>query len=642
MNDVVKSLPSMLVSLAVHFVIFVVLILIPAALAPIAPEIDLESIFTEEPENEILNRDVELETDPAETLNFQAGGTLATTAGVSSQPAAAPVNIQQAKVMQEVNISPRVEMVGLPTDISAIQQIGEGEVTGEIGAMVEGYGAAMGIITQELIGLMRENKVTVLWLFDESESLVDDRKEIRENFLRIYEELGIATSQDEDLKKRKEDLLLTMIYSYGQGLTSHTPRPLADAEAVKKAIDKVGVDATGKENMCQSIQKAIADNIAATRGGRRKLVLIVVSDESGDDGEYVEQAVMAAKQAKSRVYFMGRESTFGYPYARQRWVHEPTGEEFWLSIRRGPETAFCECLQWNGIHARWDVDNAGFGPYEQVRIARESGGIYFVLPGEEETLVGEGANERRKYDFLAMREYQPLLLSRQEYLQQMAASKFRSTIAEVIVRLNPQENKLLFQKFDRELNIGNEHYPLELAAFAKRAAGEAEKAAKAMSLTSEAIALLEDVRPLRAGEASQRWRAAYDLELAQLYVFRLRLYQFLLAVDHHANNLKPPMNPESNEWNFWWSRQQIIPDEEQYKRLQTSFGLTWTRDEFLEMSKTEETAAVDRLKKVIADHPNTPWARRAQREIDSGFGFRVGERNWDPKGVRSTIKLPSL
>ncbi|MCA9057802.1 MAG: VWA domain-containing protein, partial [Planctomycetaceae bacterium] len=233
MQDVLKSMPSMLVSLAVHILIFVVLILIPMAIAPPIPEIELESIFSEDVQKEILNRDVELETDPAETVNFQAGGTLAATTGVSSQPASTPVDIQQAKVMQEVNISPRVEMIGLPTDDASIQQIGEGEVTGEIGAMVEGYGAAMGIITQELIGLMRENKVTVVWLFDESESLVDDRQEIRENFFRIYEELGIATTKDEDLRRRREDLLLTVVASYGEGLTKHTPRPLADIEEVK-------------------------------------------------------------------------------------------------------------------------------------------------------------------------------------------------------------------------------------------------------------------------------------------------------------------------------------------------------------------------------------------------------------------------
>ncbi|MFN9040798.1 MAG: VWA domain-containing protein, partial [Planctomyces sp.] len=167
--------------------------------------------------------------------------------------------------------------------------------------------------------------------------------------------------------------------------------------------------------MCRSIALVISNYKATAVRGKRKLAVIVVSDESGDDGQFVEEAVAQARNARAPVYFLGRESTFGFPYAHQRWVDEPTKEEFWIRIRRGPETPFPECLQWNGLHTRWDVQNSGFGPYEQVRIARETGGIFFVLPGEETTLVGMGANDRRKYDFLEMREYQPDLLARPAY-----------------------------------------------------------------------------------------------------------------------------------------------------------------------------------------------------------------------------------
>ena len=253
--------------------------------------------------------------------------------------------------------------------------------------------------------------------------------------------------------------------------------------------------------------------------------MIVVSDESGDDGDYVETAVTEARSAKSPVYFLGRESMFGFPYAHQRWVDDATKEEFWIRIRRGPETPYPECLQWNGLHTRWDVQSSGFGPYEQVRMARETGGIFFVLPGEEVTLVGQSANDQRKYDFLAMREYEPNLLSRPDYVRDRVASAFRETVWQVIARLNPNDDKLLFQNYDPELNIQHEHFPLPLEDFKLAASGQVSKAAKAMSLTNEAIGLMEKVKPTRATERIQRWRAGYDLALAQLYIFRLRLFQ---------------------------------------------------------------------------------------------------------------------
>ncbi|MFN9294892.1 MAG: VWA domain-containing protein, partial [Planctomyces sp.] len=107
--------------------------------------------------------------------------------------------------------------------------------------------AAMGIITQEIIRMMRESKVTVIWLFDESGSLADDRKEIRENYHRVYEELGIAAKQDGDLKKGGGDQLLTVVASYGAELHEWTARPTADVEQVKAAIDRVPVDQSGQE-----------------------------------------------------------------------------------------------------------------------------------------------------------------------------------------------------------------------------------------------------------------------------------------------------------------------------------------------------------------------------------------------------------
>lgn len=642
-KSMTRSLPSVCVSVMVHLAFLCALMFIPRFVPALAKELQLESIFTEELPQEEITRELELDTRPAESLNVIAGGTPSTTVGAAAQPASAPVNVQKAAVMKEVNLRPVLtDIAALPSDDAIAEELGEGEIIGEVGAMVEGYGAAMGIITQEIVRMMRENKVTVIWLFDESGSMVDDRAEIKENYLRVYEELGIATKQDENLRRDGEQLL-TVVASYGAEIHEHTPRPTADPDVIKKAIDAIQNDTTGTENLSQSVAKIIRDYKAQAR--RRKLAVIIVSDESGDDGDFVEAAVQEARAAKAPIYCLGRESMFGFPYARQRWIDEPTKEEFWIAVRRGPETPYPECLQWNGLHARWDVQNAGFGPYEQVRMARETGGIFFVLPGDEETLVGQGANDKRKYDFLSMRQYQPDLVSRPEYVRDRATSEFRETLWQVIARLNPNDEKLLFPAHDPELNIRHHHYSIELQAFQSEARAEVGKTARAMNLTEEAIALLEKVRPLRDREADARWRASYDLVIAQLYMFRLRLYQFLLAMDKHAREMPAPANPMSNQWWFDWDRNGVIvPSVEQYERLSASFGLKMSRDEYLQMVESEQNSALERMNKVIADHPGTPWARRAEYEIAAGFGFRVHDVLWNPSGRRNEAerRLPKL
>ena len=645
MQDLVKNAPSILVSLVMHLVVLLVLMMIPVVIQATAPDILLESIFTEDLPKEQIEQQLELETKPAETLNVIAGGTPSTAVGAAAQPASQPVDVQKAKVLNEANVeAPRVETMALTDEVMAAE-LGEGEITGEVGAMVEGYGDAMGIITQEIMRMMRRQKVLVVWMFDESGSLEDDRREIRENYMRVYDELGIAVSQDKDLRKRS-DQLLTVVASYGAQYHEHTRRPEADPERVKAAIDLVPVDESGKENMCANVAAVIRKYKRAAMTGKRKLAVIVVSDESGDDGDRIEEVILEARQAKSPIYIMGRESMFGYPNARQRWTYEDKTkgirESFWLTIRRGPETAFPECLQWDGLHARWDGQSAGFGPYEQTRMARETGGIFFVLPGNEKNLVGRDANDKRKYDFLAIREYTPLLMSRREYAGERQASKFRNTLWSVILRLNPLDNKLLFTSHDPELNIRREHYPLLPQPFAQEAARQAVKATKAMMLINEALGYMEQIRPDRASEASQRWRAGYDLIDAQLHLFRLRLFQFLLKMDDHVNNMPQPKQPKANEWNFSRNRKTIVPDEDQFARLQKSFNLKMSRDEYIAMVAEEEKLTMELLNHVIEEHPGTPWARRAEREKSDGFGFRVWDRHWDPSGIRRTIKLPKL
>ena len=644
MKSLLRNLPSIGFSVLLNGGVLCALLIFHRNLPSQANELMLESIFAEELPQEEITRELDLDTAPAETLNVIAGGTPSTAVGASAQPAAAAVNVQKASVMKEVNIRPVMTDLALPTDAMIGEELGEGEIVGEVGAMVEGYGEAMGIITQEIIRMMRQQKVTVIWLFDESGSMEDDRKEIRENYFRVYEELGIATKQDKALRK-ENDLLLTVVASYGKDIHEHTARPTADVEQIKAAIDKIENDTTGQENLCQSVATIINKYKQAATRGKRKLAVIVVSDESGDDGDFVEAAVSEARVCKAPIYFLGRESTFGFPYSHQRWVDEETQEQFWIRIRRGPETPYPECLQWNGLHTRWDVQSSGFGPYEQVRMARETGGIFFVLPGEEESLTGEGANDKRKYDFLSMREYQPNLVSRPEYVRDRATSEFRETVWQVISRLNPNDDKLLFQVSDPELNIQYELLPLELEPFRAAAAVQVRKAARAMNLTLEAIELMERIRPARAEEATQRWRAGYDLVTAQLYMFRLRLFQFLLAMDKHANEMPVTENPKSNKWNFYWNSQAVIvPDEAQYQRLADHFGMKLTRDEYLEMVKTEEAATNEKLRAVIADHPGTPWARRAETELGYGFGFQVRDVIWDPTGRRAEAqkRVPKL
>lgn len=624
-----RQAPAFIISLALHLGI-----LIPLAWVTTQGQIEdlkvaIETYFEEDRPPEEFTKEMNKDTEVSETTNVIAGAAIVSNApsGGSGSPAVAQQKIEMSEQFKDPQVTVNVGAADVPGLDIIGNDLGESEVKGDPTAAVEGYGAALGRITQEILRMMREDPVLVVWLFDESESMKDDQKEIKEQFYKVYEELGIAQQKDAQLKKvasKDKDILITAIHSYGKEVHTLTPKPTANIPEVQQAIDKIQDDPSGKENMCVALGKMIDQYRATAQKTKRKLVFIVVTDESGDDGQGIDEVVLKAKRAKSPVYVLGRESIFGFPYARIRWTDPQYGLTHWLQINRGPETPFPEALQFDGFHGRWDAQTSGFGPYEQARLAKETGGVFFVLPSEEENLTIQNAIDRRKFAFLDLKEYIPSLAPRREYEEERDKSKFRSTIWEVIKVLNPY--------LDPELSVQEIHYPIIQADFEKSGKANFVKALRTMGLLNQATQLLEKVKPLRDKEESQRWRANYDLVLAQTMAYRVRLFQFLLALDAHSRNFPKPKDPKSNVWNLARVRDMRVPTPEQVKA---------TKVDMSELKKQEQ-AARDLYQFVMKTHPRTPWASRAEVELNYGFGEQFYEGFHDPRYRGLSIKTPSF
>ncbi len=621
-------------SLAVHVAILFAFALITYAVMEDRPKFLVESVFSEEREQEEFSQELEVDPTVSENLSMVAGGSVTGAVGAATGPVVSQTRIETSESLKEPVLVANVGAITIPGESMLGQDLGEKAVMGETGAVVEGYGAAMSRITREILRLMRESKVEVVWLFDESESMKDDQVEIRDQFHKVYEELGIAAKQEaaEGAKGRRskgprvqDEVLLTAVASYGEGLHYLLETPTADVPAVQAAIDKIPVDETGKENMCKAIQEVVKKYRVMAGRQDRRLAIVIVSDESGDDGQFVEEALQEAKRANAPIYIMGREAVFGYPYARMRIIDKQYGLAHWLNVNRGPETAYVEALQWNGFDRRHDVYQSGFGPYDQVRLAKETGGVYFLLPGEEENLSGPGANDRRKFDFLDMKEYQPGLESRREYEEARARSpKFRAKIWEVINFLNPYEQK--------ELSVQQWNYSIDPEQFARQAQTNFQKAGLGLARANQAAALLDSIAPQREREEAHRWRAAYDLMRAQTFAYRVRLWQYMLALDAHVKAAPKPKNPKNNAWDIGYRKELLPPDPVQVKLTKID----------LKEIEAQMKKATELYQFVIAEHPGTPWSRRAQDEINRGFGIDFHEVFRDPNYDRLDIKLPKL
>jgi hypothetical protein len=477
---------------------------------------------------------------------------------------------------------------------------------GEPSAVVDNYQQAMDRITQEILLRLSKDKVLVVWCLDQSESMKDDIKEIRQRIDRVYIELGIV-------KASQGDALLTSVVSYGQSMRVHTRYPTADLDKIRAAMDEVPVDSSGMEMQCQTVGYAIANHRSYVTSGRRQMMLILVTDESGNPGEnyqYLENTIAEAKAARCPIYVIGREAVFGYPYAHM-WttVTGPAvgggiaSRNYLVAIDRGPETPFVEQLQTDGFHERHDAHPSGFGPYEQVRMVRETGGVFFILPSPEINLF---QRDNRKYELEYMRPYLPDLSSREDYANERDKHPSRATIWQVINDLNPYKPER-----GQYINMRMDFSP-EPAAFVNQVRTEQAKAKQYVLYLNAAEKALEGMRKEREREASPRWQANYDLIFAQLLAYKVRIYEYGAYLDAFIKNPKQADIPKPDRQLHYWriaTRQKTITGD-------------------LVSSEIERSRLA--FEAVKRDHAGTPYAARADVELKRGFGVELNAVYYNP------------
>lgn len=500
-------------------------------------------------------------------------------------------------------------------------------------AAVDSGTQAVDRLTEELGQLLGRRKLLVVWCFDQSGSMQPDREEIRKRIAKIYTELGLMGSA-------KGDALLTAVTSFGKGFLVHTKKPTNDPAAIEQAIGEVPLDDTGVEMMCQAISGALRSqrrwlgdgqpdheaNPAAPNPtdeladlSERQMILVLVTDETGersDNQSFLERVIDDAKHTGARVYVMGREAPFGCPYEQVVWTDPATKVRLPLLVDRGPETAQVETLQYDGWGRRTDFLPSGFGPYDQLRLARETGGLFFLLPGRE---LSQRARDARDAYLKRLRHYLPELESRADYLRARTQSPMRRAIWDVVCE---------FDVWD-DAKVRQFTYPSSLSVdprgFVTQAAAAVAVAHRLLPVFDRSINTLERVADSRGAELNRRWQANYDLMLAQLVSYRARANELLACLEPYVRDAPEVKNVlgEEKPTNYW--------------RLQSKKDLSVP-------GKTE--ADVQRAAKlfaaVIENHPETPWAWRASTEMSRPYGLQLAEAYYPRTDPPPKVEKPHL
>lgn len=531
--------------------------------------------------------------------------------GVTMAQALAPKYSEISDVPIDVrhdDVNPTV-VVPVNVEIPSGPVLSETEVAkGAVGVGTTGAAGAIDRITHEILQSLRQRRTLVVWLFDQSGSLDRMRKEIYDRFDRVYQELAVAQDAGHESFKRHADKpLLTAIVQFGQKCEILTKQPTDDVDELKKAILAVKNDPSGIENVFQSISMC-ADKFGKyrTEVPRRNVMFVVVSDEVGDDEFELDRCVAKCRRLEIPVYVIGVPAPFGRTELKVKYVDpDPNYDQSvqWIPVRQGPETIYPERLKLGftpGQNDDLEELDSGFGPFALTRLCYETGGIYFAVhPNIANTNLSLGRADtpvmssriRHFFDPEVMRRYRPDYKPIQEYERLLNENMARRALVEAakLSWISPMEPPTL-------------RFPKVNEGALKARLDEAQKAAAVLEPKIDQLyQILMQGEKDRPKLTEPRWQAGYDLAMGRVCAVKVRTesYNTMLALLKNGRNFE---NPRNDTW-------ELTPAD---------------HFEGTALQKLAEKARFY-LQRVVDEHPGTPWALIAERELATPMGWQWQE-----------------
>jgi len=509
------------------------------------------------------------------------------------EPRMEPVSVPDFSDLADPGLG-TVAAYGIPQGVEIDDRIAVKGTTGEAAAEIE---AALDRVSWEIANHLFERKLLVVWLLDASGSLKGQRAAVAARLRRIYGELG-ALEEAGRVAARAEQSLLSGVVMYGERTLFVTPEPTDKFEAIHDAVQNAPTDPSGVENVFGAVEQVVHRWQKYRTAQGRGILLIVVTDETGDDFERLEPAILTCKRYGARTYVIGPAAVFGRRQAFVPYVAPEDHKTYQLPVDLGPESFTLELpvLPFWFSPSQYEFLSSGMGPYGLSRLVHETGGVYFLT--EMTTSAAFAPVGAFDQQFLKAFEPDYRFGTPQEYIDDVNRHRLRQAVmraAELSEKYKPKATPTL------ELRVTPQNYLQQLT--------DAQKSAAETSYAVDNLlaAFVGDLEPEYEKETLPRWRANYDLARGRLLALRVRAQEYNLACAQLKQLGTPDVANKSNHWHFRPSKQ-------------FAGGAA---------SRKLAAEAARLLKRVLDEAPNTPWERLAQRELSVPFGIEVVQK-YDP------------
>ena len=587
-SSIFDAVPAWGMSLLVHIAIIVVVAMISLP-EIILPEFNLTSTVEIE---ELQQVEYVLDTEPSEALGSKSDLNIASPSAAVAQDRGLDNHREEVQRLENKVVDPKIQLteaMATPSEAEMLENIDLTGTTEHAG----GTDGAVDRITLEIASSLRQRKTLPVWLLDESISLEGRRERIIERFENVYRQLGLMDDID------TKDALKTGIVGYGKEIHVLMNEPSSDISELSKAIKSIKSDTSGLENVFAAINQALKVYGPVRKKMRANMLLIIVTDERGDDfgGDsysVLEETVKKLSRDGVRVFCIGNTSPFGRQkgFVHVKWTGDD-GTEYEDDIGdadQGPESPLPEGLQlpfWTANSQGLERMSSGYGPYTLSRLCAETGGIFFVADD----------TSRKQWDPQIMRQYSPDYRPGSEYRRQLQGNLAKQSLI-AAAQLAVTEPVPIPQ---REFQANNDNILREQIT-------EAQKPLAVLDYFLQRVhTALEAGEKHRDKLDSDRWRASYDLAMGRVLAMRVRAFGYNAVLAEMKSSPKRFEKADSNQW-------KLVPSEE----INAGANVRRMHDKALEY-----------LHRVINEHPGTPWEFLASMELNEPLGWQWKEAHME-------------
>jgi len=536
----------------------------------------------------------------------------------------------------ETDVAKELPAEDTPTELISDQTTLAASMAGGAVGEADSVEQAVDQITGGIHGRLDDGDLLVVWLLDSSLSLQDDRQRVAKRLTSFLEETSVERPDGHKL--------VNAVATFGRSFRE-VVSPTQKSKPVLNSIKKTPVDLSGKENVFLAVEKCV---VKYRKRWNSQMMIVVWTDESGDDFVRLKKTIAGAKQANVAVSVVGPSAVLGSTEALHDWTDPKTGRYQPLPISRGPDSAMPERIRMSywfrgppprGVRERgrrfpvWYGNDdllglsSGFSPWALTRLCAETGGSY--------TLFDRSA-DRPPFDRELMEAYRPEYLSREDYQDSIRSHPLRKAVMRA-VSVSRSENivtpDLMFFGL-RSPNPPHAIQPLYFTpvAFQRKLSSSRGRITRQIQRTSyaveKALASVSSGGDAEKGmdeeyseESSPRWKAWYDVTRGRLLAVSVRLEEYRLAMDEIMQ--RDGLRDDTNG---------IVCGPSQQMRSNGNY-----------IERADEAERL--LMRCVQDHADTPWAYLAERELAHGLGISIQQMAYTPTGnvkKQSGSKLPSF